>query len=57
MLEARRARGKTPGVEEELMNHTVGIWIDHKRAVIVSVSAGHALTRLSATRARGAGSS
>ena len=23
------------------MNHTVGIWIDHKRAVIVSVSAGH----------------
>ena len=27
------------------MNHTVGIWIDHKRAVIVSVSAGRATTK------------
>lgn len=23
------------------MNHKVGVWIDHRRAVIVSVSAGH----------------
>jgi hypothetical protein len=27
------------------MNHTVGIWIDHKRAVIVSVSAGRVTTK------------
>jgi hypothetical protein len=27
------------------MDHTVGIWIDHKRAVIVSVSAGGATTK------------
>ena len=27
------------------MNHTVGIWIDHKRAVVVSVSAGHVTAR------------
>ena len=26
------------------MNHRVGIWIDHKRAVIVSASAGHVTT-------------
>ena len=32
-----RVRGR---VYEVLMNHTVGIWIDHKRAIIVSVSAG-----------------
>jgi len=28
------------------MNHTVGIWIDHKRAVIVSVSAGRVTTKI-----------
>ena len=27
------------------MNHTAGIWIDHKRAVIVSVSAGRVTTK------------
>ena len=27
------------------MDHTVGIWIDHKRAVIVSVSAGRVTTK------------
>jgi hypothetical protein len=27
------------------MDHTVGIWIDHKRAVIVSVSAGSVTTK------------
>ena len=27
------------------MNHKVGIWIDHKRAVIVSVSAGGVTTK------------
>src|SRR4030095_3174019 len=27
------------------MNHTVGIWIDHKRAVIVSVSASRITTK------------
>jgi hypothetical protein len=27
------------------MNHKVGIWIDHKRAVIVSVSAGRVTTK------------
>jgi hypothetical protein len=27
------------------VNHTVGIWIDHKRAVIVSVSAGRVTTK------------
>ena len=27
------------------MNHNVGIWIDHKRAVIVSVSAGRVTTK------------
>ena len=27
------------------MDHTVGIWIDHKRAVIVFVSAGRATTK------------
>ena len=27
------------------MNHTVGVWIDHRRAVIVSVSAGRATTK------------
>ena len=32
-------------VYEVLMNHTVGIWIDHKRAVIVSVSAGRVTTK------------
>jgi hypothetical protein len=29
------------------MDHTVGIWIDHKRAVIVSVSAGRVTTTTS----------
>ena len=32
-------------VYEVLMNHTVGIWIDHKRAIIVSVSAGRVTTK------------
>ena len=27
------------------MNHTVGIWIDHRRAVIVSVTAGRVTTK------------
>ena len=27
------------------MNHTVGIWIDHKRAVIVSASASRVTTQ------------
>ena len=27
------------------MSHEVGIWIDHKKAVIVSVSAGHVTAR------------
>jgi stalled ribosome rescue protein Dom34 len=27
------------------MNHTVGIWIDHKKAVIVAVSAGRVTTK------------
>jgi stalled ribosome rescue protein Dom34 len=28
------------------MNHNAGVWIDHKRAVIVSVSAGRATTTI-----------
>jgi hypothetical protein len=31
--------------DEGLMNHTAGIWIDHKRTVIVSVSAGRVTTK------------
>jgi hypothetical protein len=27
------------------MNHTVGIWIDHKRAIVVSVLAGRVTTK------------
>ena len=27
------------------MNHTAGVWIDHKKAVIVSVSAGRVTTK------------
>ena len=27
------------------MNHDVGVWIDHKKAVIVSISAGQVTTR------------
>jgi hypothetical protein len=27
------------------MNHDVGVWIDHKRAVIVSIAGGHVTTR------------
>ena len=27
------------------MNHEVGIWIDHKKAVIVTISAGHVSTK------------
>ena len=27
------------------MGHNVGVWIDHKKAVIVSIAAGHVTTR------------
>ena len=27
------------------MSHDVGVWIDHKKAVIVSIAAGHVTTR------------
>ena len=27
------------------MNHDVGVWIDHKKAVIVSITEGHVTTR------------
>lgn len=27
------------------MSHEVGVWIDHKKAVIVSIAAGHVTTR------------
>lgn len=30
---------------EDVMNHVVGIWIDHKKAVIVTISAGHVSTK------------
>src|SRR5687768_12395534 len=30
---------------ERVMNHKVGIWIDHKKAVIVSTSADHVTTK------------
>jgi len=28
-----------------VMSHEVGIWVDHKKAVIVTISAGHASTK------------
>jgi hypothetical protein len=30
---------------EGVMSHEVGIWIDHKRAIIVTIAAGHVSTK------------
>ena len=32
------------GVRQGVMRHDVGVWIDHQKAVIVSISAGHVTT-------------
>ena len=28
-----------------VMSHEVGIWIDHKKAIVVTISAGHVSTK------------